>query len=248
MTAGPLLLPRCNSSKKCENTVNSSSTDKGVWAVLPLKGLKGAKNRLSNILEPEERAALVTAMAQDVLSALTSATSLAGVLVVSDADDIKELVEEYSVELIPEGDAKGLNGAISHAATILANRGIDAMMVIHGDIPLIKPQDIDAIIDASPPAPSITIAPCSQQDGTNVMVCSPPDVIPFQYGKQSFSKHMKAAADVGLEAIQISNDRLALDIDTGEDLQILLSHLNKGEVGEKTTSFLRNADLSNRLK
>lgn len=224
------------------------NTDKGVWAVLPLKGLKGAKERLSNILNLEERAALVTAMAQDVLSALSSATSLAGVLVISDADDVKDLVEEYSVELIPEGEAKGLNGAISHAATILANRGVDTMMVIHGDIPLIKPKDIDAIIKASLPAPSVTIAPCSQKDGTNVMVCSPPDVIDFQYGKNSFSKHMKAAADIDVEAAQISNDRLALDIDTGEDLQVLLVHLNKEEVGEKTTSFLRDADLSNRLK
>ena len=241
-------LPRYNSSKKCENTVSSSNTDKSVWAVLPLKGLKGAKDRLSNILNPEERAALVTAMAQDVLSALTSSTSLAGVLVISDANNIKELVKEYSVELIPEGEAKGLNGAISHAATILANRGVNAMMVIHGDIPLIKPQDINAIIDASLLAPSVTIAPCSHKDGTNVMVCSPPDVISFQYGKNSFSKHMKATADIGHEAKEISNNRLALDIDTGEDLQTLRDHLNEGEVGEKTTAFLRDADLSNLLK
>lgn len=248
MTARTLLLPRYNSSKKCENTVNISSTDKGVWAVLPLKGLKGAKDRLSNILKPEERAALVAAMAQDVLSALTSATSLAGVLVISDADDIKEMVQKYPVELIPEGEAKGLNEAISHASKVLANRGVDTIMVIHGDIPLIKPQDIDVIIDASPPAPSITIAPCSQKDGTNVMVCSPPDAISFHYGKQSFSKHMKVALDKGIKATQISNDRLALDIDTGEDLQILLGHLNKGEVGEKTTGFLRKTDLKGRLK
>ncbi len=241
-------LLRYNSSKKCENTVSSSNTDKSVWAVLPLKGLKGAKDRLSNILNPEERAALVTAMAQDVLTALTSATSLAGVLVISDANDIKELVQEYCVDLIPEGKAKGLNGAISHAAAILVNRGVNAMMVIHGDIPLIKPKDIDAIIDARLPAPSVTIAPCSHKDGTNVMVSSPPDVISFQYGKNSFSKHMKAAADIGLEAKEISNDRLALDIDTGEDLQALLGHLNKGKLGEKTTALLRDANLSNRLK
>lgn len=248
MTARISPPPRYNSSKKCENTVNSSRTDNGVWAVLPLKGLKGAKNRLSNILEPQDRAALVAAMARDVLSALTSATSLAGTLVISDADDIKELVKEYCVELIPEGEAKGLNEAISHAATILANRGVDAMMVIHGDIPLIKPRDIDAIINASLPAPSVTIAPCTHMDGTNVMVCSPPDVISFHYGKQSFSKHMKAAADIELEAVQISNDRLALDIDTDEDLQVLIGYLKKGEVGEKTTSFLRDAGLSKLLK
>lgn len=227
--------------------MNMASNNKNIWAVLPLKGLKDAKKRLSNILSPTERARLVTAMAHDMLSALCAASSLGGVMVISNDDDIKTLAANYPVELIPEGSKKGLSAAISHAATILADRGINAMLVIHGDIPLVTPDDINAIIEASLPEPSITIAPCSRKDGTNVMVCSPPDAIDFQYGKKSFEKHVQAALNIGIKSSEFLNHHLELDIDTADDLCILMGHLDKGEVGERTTALLKELNLANRL-
>lgn len=227
--------------------VTSSNKNKGIWAVLPLKGLRDAKNRLSNILSPQERAGLVTAMAQDMLSALIATPKLAGIMVISDSAGIKDLVQNYPVELIPEGEAKGLNGAISHAAKILCDRNIDAMMVIHGDIPLVRPQDIDAILETILPAPSVTITPCKHMDGTNVMVCCPPDVITFEYGKQSYSKHLKCAANRGIEPTEVSNEHLAIDIDTEGDLLDLLSYVEKEEIGAKTTAFLKELRITDRL-
>lgn len=224
-----------------------SDTNSGVWAVLPLKGLQDAKKRLANILSPNERSALVTAMAQDMLSVLTSTRKLDGVLVISDDDDIKNLVENYPVELVTEGEEKGLNGAISHATSVLMNRGINAVMIIHGDIPLARPKDINAVIDACLPTPSVTISPCSQKDGTNVMVCSPPNIIPFHYGRKSFSKHIEITADKGMKPTVVFSDQLALDIDTGDDLRDLLHQLGKGQVGEQTTACIQGIDLENRL-
>ncbi len=228
-------------------TVTSSNKNKGVWAVLPLKGLRNAKNRLSNILSPQERAGLVTAMAQDMLSALIATPKLAGVLIISNSTDIKDLVQNYPVELIPEGQEKGLNGAISQAAKILVSRDVKAMMVIHGDIPLVRPEDIDAILETILPAPSVTITPCKQKDGTNVMVCCPPDVITFEYGKQSYSKHILAALDKGIEPTKVPNEHLAIDIDTEGDLLDFLSYIEKEELGIKTTAFIQQIDLAERL-
>lgn len=218
-----------------------------VWAVLPLKGLIGAKNRLSNILSNEERVALVKAMAKDMLCALTKANNLAGVVVISESEDIKKLVKEYPVEIISQGKEKGLSGAISHASSILADRGIESMLVIHGDIPLVKPEDIDAIIEAALPAPSVTITPHSPRGGTNVMVCSPPNVIPFQYGNNSFSKHQKLARDNGVNLSEFTNDRLAIDIDTADDLRDLVNRLSGGEIGLNTRNFLLETGLASRL-
>ncbi|MCF8474006.1 MAG: 2-phospho-L-lactate guanylyltransferase [Emcibacter sp.] len=218
----------------------------GIWAVLPLKGLKNSKKRLSNILSEPERMGLVAAMAQDMLSALTR-SRLAGILVVSDSDEIGQLVRSYPVELIPESKNKGLSEAISHAATVLSSRNIKAMMVIHGDIPLIQTEDINTVLEAVQPKPSVTIVPCKNRDGTNVMVCSPPDIIPFYYGQNSFSSHLNAALKCGIKTTQVINDRLALDIDTASDLKDLLGHMGKGEVGQKTSSFLKGINLASRL-
>jgi 2-phospho-L-lactate/phosphoenolpyruvate guanylyltransferase len=53
----------------------------GVWAVVPVKELAGAKQRLSSCLSPEERRALATIMLEDVLDALSAVRQLAGVLI-----------------------------------------------------------------------------------------------------------------------------------------------------------------------
>ena len=44
----------------------------GIWAVIPVKELEGAKQRLSAFLSPEERHALAVTMMEEVLAALLS--------------------------------------------------------------------------------------------------------------------------------------------------------------------------------
>jgi hypothetical protein len=55
----------------------------GVWAVVPVKELADAKQRLSSCLSPEERRALATIMLEDVLDALSAVKQLAGIIVVT---------------------------------------------------------------------------------------------------------------------------------------------------------------------
>ena len=54
-----------------------------VWAVVPVKELAGAKQRLSSCLSAEERRTLATTMLEDVLEAVSAVRELAGVLVVT---------------------------------------------------------------------------------------------------------------------------------------------------------------------
>ena len=55
----------------------------GIWAVIPVKEVEGAKQRLASALSPEERRALATIMLEDVLEAVSAVRELAGVLVVT---------------------------------------------------------------------------------------------------------------------------------------------------------------------
>ena len=47
------------------------------WAILPVKEMAGAKQRLAPLLSPEERIALMQMMLRDVLAALSAAQGLA---------------------------------------------------------------------------------------------------------------------------------------------------------------------------
>ena len=54
-----------------------------IWAVVPIKELDGAKQRLAPLLSPAQRRALIEVMMGEVLEAVAAANSLAGIIVVT---------------------------------------------------------------------------------------------------------------------------------------------------------------------
>ncbi len=228
--------------------MSGKAEGEAVWAVLPIKMLRGAKKRLAGVLEPEQRAGLVTAMTRDMLSALTATAGLAGTLVVSNAGEVRVLAGEYGVRCLSEGDGQGLSAAVTMAAKTLAAENIRTMMVVHGDIPLASPADFELALASAGPEPSLTIVPCRNEDGSNLMICKPPDVIPFAYGPASCSAHRRAAREAGAQTKILRIPGLALDIDTPEDLAALLRQLESGEIGANTARFLAESGLAQGLQ
>lgn len=219
----------------------------GVWAVVPLKSLRGSKKRLADVLDEDEREAFVTAMARAVLTALSETSGIDGIMVVSNATEVAEIALEYGARVVPEGEQQGLSGAITSAAEVLRADHVAKMMVVHGDIPLATPADFDLLLERAGSAPSVTIVPCRIEDGTNVMICTPPDVIPFHYGPGSCGAHQRAARAAGVDAKIMRLPGLALDIDTPEDLAALLELRNSGKIGTDTEHFLSASGLGEDL-
>lgn len=228
-------------------TVADLAEGTGVWAVVPLKSLRCAKKRLAEVLDEDQREAFVTAMAEDMLASLTATAGIGGMLVVSNAEEVRALAAQYSVKVLPERDGKGLSAAVSVAADFLAAEQVRAMMVVHGDIPLAKPADFELLLENTGPAPSLTIVPCRNEDGSNVMICTPPGVIQFRYGPGSCSAHQRAAREAGIDAKVLRLPGLGLDIDTPEDLAALLEHRNSGKIGANTERFLSASGLGEDL-
>ncbi len=215
--------------------------------VVPLKSLRGAKKRLAGLLDEDEREAFVTAMARDVLAALSQTTGVDGIMVVSDDAAVTAVALEYGARVLPEGEQKGLSAAVASAAKTLAADRVDRMMVVHGDIPLATPVDFGLLMASAGAKPSVSIVPCRNEDGSNVMICTPPEAIPFLYGPGSCSAHQEAARDAGVEVRIERLPGLALDIDTPEDLAFLLERHAEGAAGPATAEFLSMSDLPSRL-
>ena len=68
-----------------------------LWAVVPVKNLENAKQRLAGVLGAAERHDLFRAMLEDVLSALSSCRGLGGVLMVTRDAEAKALAQRYGV-------------------------------------------------------------------------------------------------------------------------------------------------------
>jgi len=208
-----------------------------MWALLPLKDFSGAKQRLSTVLTPAERSGLFLAMVHDVLSVLQAHPDVDNILIVSDAVEARQLANDYGAQWLSEADlnASGLNGAIQAGVNDLARRGIDDVMIIHGDLPLISSADISQLFQAHQQqlrsgrkagafdAPSaLTISPDERREGSNCLLCTPASTMTYRYGDNSFALHTAEARQIGMGVRVVYASGVACDIDTPQDLEALI--------------------------
>ena len=194
-----------------------------VHAVVPVKNLGHAKQRLAGVLGQSERTALFRAMLEDVLEALAGATSLAGIVLVTRDEEAIALAQRYGAECLIEPRNRGHTAAVEFAAAALAQRGAGALLQVPGDIPRVTSEEIEAVIAAHAPAPAVTIVPSRDHHGSNTVLCSPPDVFPFRFGDDSFHPHLAAARAIGIEPTVVERAGIGLDIDTPDDLEAFLA-------------------------
>jgi 2-phospho-L-lactate guanylyltransferase len=197
--------------------------ESGAWAVMPVKTLRRAKQRLVGVLAARERAELARAMAEDVLSALAASPDLAGVLLVTGDPEARRLAARYGARVLLDEKERGHTAAASLGARTLALEGVAGMVQVPADTPLMTPEDIAALLGSHGEAPAITLAPAHDERGTNAVACSPADVMPLRFGGDSFVAHRRRARAHGIEPQIVRRPGLALDIDTPDDLAAFLA-------------------------
>ena len=191
-------------------------TASGIWAAVPVKSLAHAKQRLAPVLSPGQRRRLVLAMLHDVLDVLARTPGLAGVLVVSPDPDVLALAAVCGATPLAQAGDVGLPESADAAARAVATYGADCIMVVPADLPLACPADFLAMLAA--PVPDCVIAPSADGSGSNCVRLPLPAAIGFQFGPDSFRKHLDATRAAGLATRVVHRAGLARDIDEPGDL------------------------------
>jgi 2-phospho-L-lactate/phosphoenolpyruvate guanylyltransferase len=195
-----------------------------IHAVVPVKDTRQAKQRLAGVLDRAQRQELALAMFEDVLAALARVDELAGILVVTADAAAAAIAARYRAGVMDEGARDGHTGAVAAAARRLVGEG---MLAVPGDIPLLEPDDVRRLVSAHRAAMrrgarAFTIAPARDERGSNAVLCSPAGAVPLRFGEDSFFPHLAAARAHGIEPAVMHLPRIALDIDTPQDLALLL--------------------------
>jgi 2-phospho-L-lactate guanylyltransferase len=217
----------------------------GIWAVVPVKELTDAKQRLSSRLSLEERRALATIMLEDVLDAVSPVRQLAGILVVTIDPVATSLAGRYGARIVTDGAREGHTGAVTAAARLLVREGRAGMMTMPGDIPRLSTAEIAAALAAHRPAPAFTIVPAHDELGSNTIICSPPDAVPLRFGENSFYPHLDAARARGIEPLIVRQPGIGMDIDHPVDLVAFLRM--SPPVPTRTLAFLEQSGIAGRL-
>lgn len=214
-----------------------------VWAILPIKSLEGAKQRLRKVLSPNERRELMLNSARDVLTALSHSSCLSGILLVSKDENAIALGAEFDVRVLRIESDNGQSDAIDKAVAYLQGIGVTSTLTIPGDAPLLHAVDIDIICNTLDNEPSITIVSNADGTGSNCIGASTAGLISYQFGTNSFAKHVVSAREHGIQPTLLSLPRLELDIDTPGDISQLMQHPAR----TKTQEFIADSGLLDRL-
>lgn len=187
----------------------------GVSAVVPVKDLRGTKSRLAPILNPGARAGLTLYMMGRVVNAIR-ASGVEDVCVVSpDRIVLNEAQGRGATPLLQE--SRGLNPALEEGRRRALELGASMLLVFPADLPLLEEEDVRAVLEASE-GRAVVIAPDGARSGTNALLTRPPDALPFAFGPDSFSAHLEAARQRGLDVEVCERPHLAFDLDTAGDL------------------------------
>ena len=218
-----------------------------IGAVLPVKDFGHAKQRLAGFLSAVECRLLAEAMAEDVLETLSQVSELSEIIVVTRDERAFELAARHGARVLAEPSNDGQSAAVERAAAAMGRAGVESLLQVPGDVPGASADEIAAVLAAhgraSDGAPAVTLVPSYDRRGTNCVLCSPPDVLPFAFGHESFGPHCEAARAQGIAPRIIALPGLGLDIDTPDDLRAFVARPAAG----RTLDYLRESGIAERL-
>ena len=183
------------------------------WSLTAIKARGTGKTRLADDLPPGDRRALVEAMLRHVLNSLSTTPAVDRVAVVTSDDN--GLPGGVLALADPGG---GLNDALTSAAQAAADRGATRLVIVHADLPRVRPEEITALIEGAKTS-GVAIAPDHRGTGTNALCVPLPLPFELAFGAGSLAQHLQRAAARGLSPAVVRLPGLAFDLDEIEDLR-----------------------------
>ncbi len=196
-------------------------------AIIPVRGLERAKTRLGEALDAEERRSLVERLLRRTIRAAVLTPGISAVAVVSPEPEALAVAADSGAVTLPQGGG-GLNEGLADGRAWARELGATALIVVPADLPAIGAAALEHVLDAARDALAsihaggdraalVALVPDRAGEGTNLLLLSPPGVVPFRFGPGSRAAHAAAAARAGAIYLELSGP-LRLDLDTPDDL------------------------------
>ena len=159
-------------------------------------------------------------MLLNTLQELAELTEIERTLVVSADLTVLALARERGAEIVKEHGSPSLNKALRQATAIASERQAEAVLVLPADLPLLQAAEVRELIGRAHDPPVVVISPDRKRSGTNALLVAPPSTIEYEFGPDSFERHIQRAEASGARVEIIELPTLGLDLDAPEDLEI----------------------------
>jgi 2-phospho-L-lactate guanylyltransferase len=197
--------------------VTTSRAADRLAAIIPVGTLAGAKTRLGETLDAEERQDLVVRLLTRTVAATVVVEPIDDVLVVSPDREVLRCAADLGARTLRQR-SRGLNAGLREARDDVVAGGATALLVLPIDLPFVSAEAIRRVTDelASLPHPAVVLVPDRHGIGTNSLALRPPAVIDFAFGRASRAAH-EAAAEVAGASFRELDGPLSFDLDTPDD-------------------------------
>lgn len=193
----------------------------GTYAVVAVRGVADGKQRLRSFFRAGEIELVISRLTLLVAIATQRSGVVEQVGVISADTDLLEWLrrENPTLNLLWQPPhMPGLNAAFTLGARWALSQHAERYLALPADLPLIMPDAVCQLVKNTTP---VVVVPDRHREGTNALLLSPPDAIPFAFGPASKARHLEAAKACGLKAAEANIPELVFDLDTPGDIHDL---------------------------
>jgi 2-phospho-L-lactate guanylyltransferase len=214
-----------------------------VVILVPVKEQSKAKARMAPLLTAEERAQIAWAMFEDVAQTLAALAPPARIVLITDSMPAADTARRMNWRVLWETEQISESASVDAASAFLAQEGVEAVLRVPADLPLLRPEDIREIMEPAPGPNSATLVPSWDRLGTNAVLRAPPLLFPSRFGHNSLVLHTQEAMRARASLRIVENSRIALDVDDASDIQRFL----EVKSDTNTARLLRALEMEERL-
>ncbi|MGY5143880.1 MAG: 2-phospho-L-lactate guanylyltransferase [Candidatus Nitrosopumilus sp. bin_32a] len=207
-----------------------------IAAIIPVKTFSKAKTRLD--LSPQQVEKLCKIMLEEILHTLSISPQIEKTIMITKEEKAIEIGKKFNTVTIIDEKEESVNSAVALADKYLLENNFDASIVFPQDIPFIKTQDIDFMLNYKMHPNFAIIVPSRRFDGTNALARMPVDLMKTHYDEDSYKIHMNTAKECTLNVAMVFVKRIMWDVDNNEDIKFLLEQNEKPEISEKIRAVL----------
>jgi 2-phospho-L-lactate guanylyltransferase len=206
-----------------------------IFAILPVKSPKNAKQRLTGFLAVEQREALARLLYRQTLAVLRQAGGIDRVVVATSDEEVAEHARSSGALVFEESEQVSHSVSADAACLRAMEMGASTALLVPIDVPTVTRADFSQL--AASARPGLIVVPSSDGTGTNALVRTPPDCIESRFGPGSFRAHLDRALLKGVPADVLRLPGLMFDLDTREDVAEFLAMRR----GCSVSAFLESA-------
>jgi 2-phospho-L-lactate guanylyltransferase len=185
-------------------------------AIIPVKRLESAHERLSEAVPAQERRRLAEAMFRDLLAKIRRSRYIDDAIIVTSDPAAARHARWLDHTVLERDRDAGHSEDASAGAHLAKSRGAERVVLLPVDCPMLDPGELDAHLGDTPR--TALIVPDRHGTGTNALVLCPPDAIQPAFGPDSCARHISRARAAGISFALAQLESLGFDLDTTEDM------------------------------